>query len=204
VILKRLWKNICKAVKRKETFPISTGCVITEAFHDGTEQCYQLHDMFNTFTRRGMDALAVYEQWNMRCSREFLLQHTKAMNAVLTSNPVSIVKIINLNNILIERLEWPLPTEEIIWQFMAVAYFDKHESPYKYDDKYGKEKIKRWKAKGKIEDFFLSAPLGDLIPLPQYSKGDLQDYMSMIQKMDSKQLEMVTSLLSQSRPKKGS
>lgn len=203
---KAVWKNIFKPkVINSHPFKVEEGVVIKEAFIKDGIKHYQVFDIFNSFTMRAMDALSIYEQWQMRCSREFLIDHTKAIDAILRdAKKIDIIKIAELNTILKERLEWALPTEEIIWEFMAVAYFDESESPYKYDNKYGKEKIARWKKNNTIADFFLSVPFRDLIACPDFSKQDLETLLPMIQKIDAKHLQKVTSILSSNRQNNGS
>jgi hypothetical protein len=196
MILKKLYSRI---VKRNDTIPfkIDEGHSITKAFIADGVQYYQMHDVFNTFCARAMDALSIYEEWQMRCSRDFLKLHTKAIDDILRDpKKINIIDIAELNTKLKERLDWALPTEDIIWRFMAVAYFDESESPYKYDNKYGEEKIKRWKEGRTIEDFFLFVPIRDLIPLPDFSKADLSLLLTMIEKLDAKHLEFLTSKLS--------
>ena len=182
---------------------IDSGHVVVEAFRSGGEPYFKLFDMFNTFTRRGMDALSVYQQWEQRCSRSFLIEHSKAVDAVLRSKTVNMVDLIKLNDILIERLKFALPTEEIIWQFAAVAYFDKNESPYVYDDNYAKQKIKKWKANNDIADFFLLMPIRDLIPLPDYSKEDLQTFFRVEKQVTVRQLQTIQEIFSRFPQRKG-
>lgn len=194
--LKELYRRIAR---RNDTIPfkVEEGHVVTKAFVADGIQYYQMHDVFNTFCSRAMDALSIYEEWQMRCSREFLKLHTKAIDDILRDpKKINIIDIAELNTKLKERLEWALPTEDIIWRFMAVAYFDEKESPYKYDNKYGEEKIKRWKKGRMIDDFFLSVPIRDLIPLPDFSKTDLNLLLTMIEQLDLKHLEFLTSKLS--------
>lgn len=197
------WKDL---FRKKQPFKVEEGHIISPAFNDGT-QYYQINDVFNTFTMRAMDALSHYEKWQMRCSREFLIDHTKAIDQIIR-NPkqIDVIKIAELNNILKERLEFALPTEELIWNLMAVAYFDKNESPYKYDDKYGQEKIARWKKKHNIIDFFLLVKprLRDMIPCPDFSRKDLETLLPMIEKIDMKHFQKVTSILLSKAPSNGS
>lgn len=196
--LKTLWQSIFqKKQPNTPPFKLEDGHVVSKSFYKDGVQYYQLHDLFNTFTQRGMDALSVYEQWNMRCDRDFLILHTKAVDDILRDpKKINVIDISELNSKLKERLEWAIPTEEIIWKFMSVAYFDANESPYKYDNKYCDEKIKRWKLNNSIEDFFLSVPLKDLIPCPEYSKTDLEVLLTMVEKIDQKHLGLIIGKLS--------
>ncbi len=176
-----------------KSFKVQEGVVISKAFEcDGIEY-FQVHDIFNSFCSRAMDALSLYENWQMRCSRDFLLLHTKAIDDILRDpKKINVIDIADLNNKLKERLQWAMPTEELIWQFMAVAYFDANESIEKYDNKYGQEKIARWKKNNKIDDFFFLTRIKDIVPLPDMSKADLTMLLTMIEKLDKTHLELIT------------
>jgi hypothetical protein len=52
--------------------PVEEGHVIVPAFESGGVQYYQLHDLFNSFAGRALDAEDVYNRWSRRCSDEFL------------------------------------------------------------------------------------------------------------------------------------
>ncbi len=75
---KALWQRIFKRPD-SPPFKLEEGHVVVKAFIKDNIQYYQLHDLFNTFTQRGMDALSVYESWNMRCNRKFLIDHTMSL-----------------------------------------------------------------------------------------------------------------------------
>lgn len=192
-------KNPFKKEPKSHPAKLEEGHVIVPAFHDGQEQCYMLKDMFNSFCARAMDALALYEQWGMRCTADFLKLHTQAVDAILRDpKKINVMDIGELNNKLKERLEFAIPTEEIIYKFASVAYFDKHESPYKYDNKYGEEKIKRWKQNKEIDGFFLHNHIENILPLPNFSRQDFSLLLTTISKIDSKHLDLITGILSSS------
>ena len=183
--------------QKKKEFKVEEGHVITPVFISGGVQYYQLHDIFNSFCARAMDALSVYEQWGMRCTKTFLEGHVEAVKAAL-SDPkrINIVDIVNLNNKIKERLDWAVPSEELIWKFAAVAYFDESESPYKYDNKYGEDKIARWKKNNDIDDFFLFGRIKGMIPCTDISDEDLKTYLNTVNKMSKLNYDQVIGILS--------
>lgn len=194
--LKQRWRNI---FQKKQPFKIEEGHVITPAFISGGVQYYQLHDIFNSFCARAMDALALYENWQMRCTITFLQAHTTAIDAILRDpKKINIMDIGDLNSKLKERLQWAIPTEELIYKFAAVAYFDESESPYKYDNSYGEQKIKRWKKENEIDGFFLARHIRDLIPSPDLSEADFKTLSTIVQKIDKKHFELISGHLSSS------
>lgn len=126
-------------------------------------------------------ALQVYEEWNMRMTREQLLEFITKSEKIL-SNPkaINVGEIARMVDQMKERLNLIMPTSEIVYKFAAVAFFDKNESPYSYDPEYCKQKIQRWKEAADVSDFFIVTRLKDMIPLPTLSETDLQICLSIV------------------------
>ena len=82
-------------------------------------------------------------------------------------------------------------------------YFDKTENPYRYDNKYATEKIKKWK-KEKMMDFFISLPIENLIPSLKQSEEDFNLISEMVSKIDQQHLQKIISILSSQGQKTGS
>jgi len=181
-----------------KNWELKTGHVVTPKFISNGIQYYELKDTFNTFTDRGMQALRVYEEWNMRCTKDYLLEYLEA-DEKLFSNPkeINVLQIANLRNMLKERLTFIVPTPQLIYNMAAVAFFDENESPYLYDDKYCREKIERWKSDPKINVFFCLMELKELIPLPSISGEDLKLCLKVVNEIDQKQLKSIIGLTSQ-------
>jgi hypothetical protein len=160
---------------------IEEGHVIEPAFISGGVQYYRLKDYFNTFSLRGLMALQVYEEWNMRMTREQLTEFINKFDKIM-SNPkaINIGEMARLVGGLKERVEFVMPTTEIVYKFASVAFFDRNESPYSYDPEYCKAKIKRWKEAGDISDFFIVTRLRDMIPLPELSEEDLRVCLTVV------------------------
>lgn len=191
--------------KKEKDWKLEDGHRVDKAFVSGGVQYYYVKDTFDTFAGRALDALDVYEKWNMRCSREYL-ELMYAANKAIYSNPktIDITEAIIINNHLGERLGWALPTEEIIWHFAAVAFFDETESPYKYNHAYGREKIDRWKKNNDIADFFFSTPIKELVPCPDFSKEDLSSYLKTIEEISKRHTKHLQSVVSSRERKAGS
>jgi hypothetical protein len=179
-------KNYCTGTKKWE---LKTGHVVTPAFISGGIQYYRLNDSMNTFTERACTALKVYEEWNMRCTKEHLQLFISAMENII-NNPaeIKLTELVNLINMLKERVNFILPTPDIIWKMASVAYFDDNESPYYYDDKYSKEKINKWKKDKDMSVFFCLKELKELIPYPQLSQVDLEICLAVLEKISDNQL----------------
>lgn len=179
----------------KPIFNLHTNHHVELAFIcDGTEY-FHFTDTFNIPCERGLDALAIYEEMNMRCTRDFLLAHTEAVDAVFkVKGGINLSDLIQLNSNLKERLQF-IHHPDIIYKLASIMYFDKSENPYRYDNKYAQEKIKKWK-KQKMMDFFLSIPIGNLIPSLKQSEEDFNLISQVVMKMEGVHLQKIISILS--------
>ena len=155
---------------------------------------FNFTDPFNTPCERALDALDIFEEASMRCTRDFLLAHTVAIDNLLKAQTINIFEIHKLNTQLKERLEL-IVYPELIYKLASVYYFDETENPYRYDAKYGQEKIKLWKDHG-LEDFFLLQPIRKLIPSYELSGINLETYSQITQKIDKVHLESLSTHLS--------
>lgn len=199
-------KRLLSRFSKKPNWAIKEGHVIVEAFTLGGVQYYALEDSYRTFTERGWAALAVYEEWQNRMTNDNLIQFFKAMQSILngSNGEVNLSKLHDLVNKGLERLEWVVPTNEIMWKMAGVAFFDKNESPYVYDQKYCEKKVARWKEAVSDEaSFFFSVPLPlrNMFPLPNLSVDDLK-ICEEVQGMSDEMLQkIITGILSKSERK---
>lgn len=142
-------------------------------------------DQFKVPTGRGLVALTIYEEFNMRCDREYLKAHVRATEIIL-SDP----KKINLNTLAIinrnlkERLDLALFPDHV-YKLASVIFFDDNESPYAYDYKYNQKKIERWKAAGGTLDFFLKTQLRDLIPSLKLQGQNVESFFQVGEMIDN-------------------
>jgi hypothetical protein len=178
---KNSWAKIRTRLGGRPVWQLEEGHVIEPAFISNGRQYYRLKDYFNTFSLRGLMALQVYEEWNMRMTREQLQEFITKSEKIL-SNPkaINIGEIARLVMQMKERLELVMPTSEIVYKFASVAFFDSSESPYSYDPEYCKAKIQRWKEAADISDFFIVTRLKDMVPLPTLSEADLRICLSIV------------------------
>lgn len=181
-----------------DTLPwvVDEGHVIVPAFISDGVQYYMMKDIFNSFAGRALDAMAIYEKWSLRSTPDFMKGWLTALENTVNANPIKITDIAELIKVMKERLDFALPTEGLIWELAAVAFFDKNESPYRYDPEYAKEKIGRWKKDIGLPDFFFRCPLRDIVSLPDLSEDGFKAYLTAIQAVDIKHIETVLSRLS--------
>lgn len=205
--IKKIINHLLKAVtvfrslfkKKPVAWDLHDGHVIVPAFMDRGIQYYEIKDIFNTFSDRGLQALQVYEEWDMRLKKEDLLDFILAFENIL-NNPkqINVVNMVQIVNMLKERVTFPIATQDIYYRFASVRYFDKNENPYHYDPEYCKGKIDRWKeASSEVDTFFIMQRLGDMLPLPKLSKEDLPNFLETIKKITDYQLQTIQQLKSQ-------
>lgn len=195
--LKKLLSKIRSYFQKKpKVWELEEGHVIVPAFIDRGVQYYEIKDVFNTFSNRGLMALQVYEEWDMRLKKEDLLDFILAFEKILnTPKELNVMNLVKVVSMLKERVNFPIATEDIYYKFASVRYFDENESPYTYDPEYNKVKIARWKeASSEVNAFFISSRLVDMLPLPRLSKEDLPSYLAMVQKVSDYQLSIIREL----------
>ena len=170
---------------------------------NGTE-LYTFKDIANTSTHRGLCALGIIEEWDMRVTKAYLEGYLTRMTDIL-ANPqtINLGDIYKMSEELKLRLQFIIPTEDIILKYASIIFFDKQESPYKYDEKYGKEKVERWKKDSKNLDFFFSLPIKNFLPLPNISKEDLQTCLLTVNLIGKDQITEMLSNLSPEQVRDG-
>lgn len=170
---------------------------VTEAFKapDGT-MYYQFDDQMKLPSGRGLCALTIYEEFNMRATREYLELHCRAVEKILSDpKKINIQAIAIINKNLQERLSLAMFPDHI-YKLASVIFFDKTESPYNYDYAYNKKKIEKWKASGGMLDFFLKTPLKDLIPSLQSLGQNADRYFQVADQVDSLHQQELQEVLS--------
>lgn len=169
---------------------------IVLAFEHGGHKYYQFENVFDISTGRGLQAMIIYEEFKMRCDREYLEKHIKAVNKIL-SNPktINIVTLATIHKNLEERLNLA-PFPDHIYKLASVLFFDETESPFAYDMKYNNQKVSGWRADEEILPFLVQQPLKALMPFLDTPKETLQTYFKVsdvIEKMNQTNLSEVLS-----------
>ncbi len=145
---------------------------------------YQFRDTFRTFSVRGLKALEVYEEWQNRLTNERLRAIFDRLLEEINSDKIKVAVIADIVNKAKERLDWIMPTSDIIRNMAAVGYFDSTESPYEYDASYQIQvKIPLWR-KHKVDSFFLGSSLKDLVPFPTISEENFEACQRVMDKLE--------------------
>ncbi len=171
-----------KRRKQKEKYRIEY------AFTCGGTKYYRFSDITNLPYERGLMALHVYNEVDMRCSRQFLLRYADTIDKLLREQKIDIFKINQLNEILKQRLTLTTDTD-LLYKLASVCFFDKTENPAVYEPDYAEKKIAKWRKDKGVRDFFMQKPLLELMPFLQSVDTDLDTYSAMCDELNKIHLE---------------
>lgn len=197
--MKKILLRIVSWLSKPKVWNLEEGHIVKLAFEDRGVKYYELLDLWNTYSQRGLQALQVYEEWDMRLKKEDLQEFILGFETILRNQKqISIIEMVKLVEMLKERVNFPVPTEDIAYKFAALRYFDENESPYKVDPDYIATKIARWKeASSTVDHFFICQRHVDMLPLPHLSEDVLKNCLTAVQKVSEFQLAHIRELNSQ-------
>jgi len=186
--LKTEFLKLKTKVTKKPVWQGNSDYAIVPAFISGGVQYYEIPGVFNIPYQRGLAAGSIYEEVNMRVTKEYLQGHIAAVLEIL-SNPqkINILELSKLYDELDKRINW-IASPETIYKLASVVYFDENESPEEYNFKYANEKILRWKKEG-VEAFFLREPIRKFLPHSDLQEKDIPSYIQTAMKVEAKQSE---------------
>ena len=155
---------------------------------------YSFEDFNNVPCERGFQCLAFYNELSMRCTRDYLNAFSAAFDNILNATSIKLTELFKLNLQMKERLEM-LHEPEIAYKLCSVVFFDKEENPYRFDYKHGLKKADLF-MKTPINDFFFQEPVVKLLPYISSWSNDLQEYCMMINQIKKKQIQDISTMLS--------
>lgn len=200
-LLSRVWKYIFG--KRFRTYLLEKKYKVEPAFTLGGVDYYQFANQDEVPTGRQFAALAVYNEMDMRCDREYLQLHCKAMDKLLSDpKKIHIGYIAQINANLKDRLEL-MVVPDFIYKLASVVFFDDTESPYKYDFDYNAAKIKKWKEAPGTLDFFLQTPLKELVPFLSAQQDVSSTFSQIAEQVAKTHQALLTDILSDEGSTKG-
>ena len=156
---------------------------IEYAFTCGGTKYYRFADISNLPYERGLMAVNIYNEVEMRCSRQFLVRYADTIDQLLHEQKIDIFKIQKLNSILKQRLTMAVDTE-LLYKLASVCFFDKSENPAVYEPEYAAKKIAKWRKDKGVRDFFMQKPLLELMPYLQNVDTDLDTYSAMCEELN--------------------
>jgi len=189
------FKNLTRRyLDTKSIFPKSEH-IIEWAFRVGDTDYYTYADVFSLPYERGLMAVAVYNELDMRLSRDYMGKHTNAMDELLGAKEIDIFKIKLLNDQIKQRMS--LVTDvDLLYKIASVVYFDKNENPAIYEAEYNNKKIATWKEARGVNDFFTQKPIMELLPFLANVDVDLDIYSVLNYALNELHLEKIHTLLS--------
>lgn len=178
------FRRIRQLLRRKPKFKVVNSEMAVEAFRHNGKVYYHFEDSFKIPAGRSICALAIYEELRMRCNREYLEKHTKAMSIILSDpKKINIEAIAVMNKNLKERMDL-VPFPDHIYKLASVTFFDETESPFSYDFAYNAKKIEEWKKDPEMLDFFLRTQFSDLIPFSSTPGANVDTYFQVSGQID--------------------
>lgn len=188
-------KKEAKAPDPQKVFPNVKDRIVYAFTLEGTHY-YEFYDFNNVPCVRGFYSFTFFNELKMRCTREYLIAHNQALKEAfaITNGKLDLNKPGVLINQMQERLDFVFEPN-IAYKLATVVYFDATENPYEYDMKYALEKAKKFRT-APLEAFFLSTPIGKLMPFMQKLGSDLPTYFETIQEVNLKHLENLFTMLS--------
>lgn len=192
----KIFRNLWNVLRRKPEFLLEHKGKISEAFVYQGRTYYMFENIFLLPTIRGLQALDYYDEFSMRCTKEFLKAFCEAQKNIL-SNPkkLDLVQLAKLTNYLEERLNM-IPVPDHIFRLASVMFFDSSENPLFFDRAYAEKKIELWKKDPEILAFFLRTPLKSLIPYLEWEQASSSIYSGIVEKVNQLHLKAVSSHLS--------
>lgn len=183
--------------KKFRSYLVDGKLKIVEAFiHDGTR--YLMYENpTDVPTGRMLAANGVYMELEMKCDKQYLEDHCRAVDKLLNENKkgINVTYIAQLNQNLRERLNL-MPLPDFVFKLASVIFFDESESPVSYDWAYNEKKIARWKKDPKLLDFFLTRLASELIPSLRPVKENASMYFQVAEKIDKIHRDDLTKALS--------
>lgn len=170
------------------------------AFCVAGKDYYQLADFNNLPPRRAMKTLVFYEELRMKCTVDYLQLHTKAMDAILSSNKIDVFEIKKLNDQMKQRLDIAVDMEGV-YKIASIVYFDEGEDISDYDFAYNAKKIARWK-KYHADDFFLLQPIRRLVPVLEGIDENFKKYTHLVAAMNEIHSDVLLQHLPSEKKKK--
>lgn len=179
---------------------------IEYAFTSGGVRYYRFSNPYNMPNQRAFAMMQINEEFNMRCTKDFLQKHCEAIQECYTMKKekggLNIGEVYVLVNQLKERLDFIIEPDTAL-KLASVTFFDDKENIYDYDWEYNLKKISKWKKENDIASFFLTAPLRAIIPIGNLSEKDFRTYLKVVEEVNLEHLGNISTILSGIKRKKG-
>jgi hypothetical protein len=171
---------------------------IVEAFVHEKTRYLMYENPTDVPTARMLAAQGVYLEMEMRCDKEYLEDHCRAVDKILNENKkgINVTYLAQLNMNLRERINL-MPLPDFVFKLASVIFFDESESEISYDWAYNEKKIAKWKQDPQLLDFFLNRLATELIPSLKPAAKSTNMYFQVAEKIDKIHRDKLTKVLSQ-------
>jgi len=166
--------NLFKKSKIQRTMP-DYKMRIDEAFKVTGEQYYYFKDTSDMPTLRYYRFSQFLTEFEMRISRDFLLEVTE--KCISSLNEGNLVRAAAMLTELVSRAKLIIETDTL-YRLASVVYFTLDEDVTDYDYTINEQKIKKFKEEG-LQSFFFKMPCRDFLPQINISKKDMEDYLKL-------------------------
>jgi hypothetical protein len=179
----KILKNIFQKLKwfkplPKTLFPGIT-YPIDEAFQVDGVTYYCFNAPFSLPYERAVKTITFYTEMSRRIDEAYLDAEEKALDAIFASSKIDIFELHTIHKNRKAIRKFVIDTD-LVYKLASVVYFDANEDPTTYDPFYNQKKIESWKKNLKVNDFFYSAPVLNLIPFLKGSKENLEEYSKIV------------------------
>lgn len=181
--------------KKLKSYLIDGKVKIILAFEHGGKKYYQFENAFDLTKGRGLMAITIYEEFRMRCDKDYLEKHCKAIDILFNQSPIKMTKIWELHKNLKERLDLA-PYPDQIYKLASIMFFDETESPYVYEFGHNQKKIAEWRKDPDMLPFLVKVPLKDSMPFGDIASENLQTYFKVAEAVNQSHQELISETLS--------
>lgn len=189
------WIKRLLGIKPK-SYSINNEYMIVPAFVWKGVTYYMHADPMNVCVGRGLTAMKHLEELSFRCSSEYLMAHTEAVDIILSDKEkIDLRKLYVLNENLKQRVTLLMAVPGHVYKLASVIYFTKEESPFRYDVEFNKKKIEAWE-KEDLYDFFCTGHLKNLIPSLALPEENSLKYSELAEKINQIHLLPLREILS--------
>lgn len=183
--MRKILAYLNKKLSDLRSYPKTTEAPVKYAFtFDGVDY-YQFESIEKMPFKRALAALPIYQEMQSGCTKEYLEQHTKFIDALMKERftAESVFKVAQANQFMKERLKW-IAVEEVAYKLAAIVFFSKDENPNEFDWNVARKKVDKWKSSPN-HAFFLNQQISQFINFGEMPEKDLNLYFQ-IQELEAK------------------
>lgn len=163
-------------------------------FECGGQNFYHYPDELMMPAMRALSATDMYEELSCRIEKSYLKVYFQSVIDLV--NKGKIMELATITKLAMDRLDH-ITHIDMVYKLASILYVSEDEDPNRFSLSYSEKKIKLWKEfGGDTESFFLSKPIGELVPFSALSKSSIQAYSVAQMEEISRSLEYHINILS--------